>query len=343
MSEFTKCLVVQALRPDRLVAALSNFTKNALQLESLAGLPLNFPALTSEIINANLPALFIVSAGFDPSKELQEHADKTIGRDNFKELSMGGNQNDLALEMLKEAAKKGQWLCLKNLHLVVSFLNQLEQEFRALPDRSDKFRLFLTTESHPKFPSILLDGCFKISYEAPPGIKQNLTRIVSAQSSDFSTGDQGKLQFALCYFHALIQERRNYIPQGWTKSYEFNYGDFRAGTNLVIEVTQQSNISWNMLYGLMQDTVYGGRIDNEVDLDMLRVLLLEYFHPEVLAGKRAVFNGLAISSPADIQKNLPSLDNPLIYGLPFSIDRTVQRFNSNELVNNLKIVTSADA
>ena len=76
-------------------------------MESLAGLPLNFPALTSEIINANLPALFIVSAGFDPSKELQEHADKTIGRDNFKELSMGGNQNDLALEMLKEAAKKG--------------------------------------------------------------------------------------------------------------------------------------------------------------------------------------------------------------------------------------------
>ena len=71
LSDFNKCLVVQALRPDRLVAALSNFTKNALQLESLAGLPLNFPVLTTEIISANLPALFIVSAGFDPSKELQ--------------------------------------------------------------------------------------------------------------------------------------------------------------------------------------------------------------------------------------------------------------------------------
>lgn len=145
LSSFAQCLVVQGLRPDRLVAALSNFTKSVLHLESLAGLPMNFTALTSEIMTANLPALFIVSAGFDPSKELQEHADKTIGRDNFKELSMGGNQNELALEMLRDAAKKGQWLCLKNLHLVVSFLNQLEQEFRALPDRNEKFRLFLTT------------------------------------------------------------------------------------------------------------------------------------------------------------------------------------------------------
>ena len=27
-----------------------------------------------------------------------------------------------------------------------------------------------------------------------------------------------------------MQERRTYIPQGWTKFYEFSYGDLRAGT-----------------------------------------------------------------------------------------------------------------
>jgi dynein heavy chain 2 len=42
-------------------------------------------------------------------------------------------------------------------------------------------------------------------------------------------------------------------------------------------------------------------------------------------------------------RKLPDIDSPLIYGLPFSIDRTVQRFNSSELINNLKIVNSADA
>lgn len=32
-----------------------------------------------------------------------------------------------------------------------------------------------------------------------------------------------------------MQERRTYIPQGWTKFYEFSYGDLKAGT-YVIEV-----------------------------------------------------------------------------------------------------------
>jgi len=41
------------------------------------------------------------------------------------------------------------------------------------------------------------------------------------------------LSLILTYFHSLIQERKNYIPQGWTKSYEFNYGDYKSGLNLM--------------------------------------------------------------------------------------------------------------
>lgn len=49
------------------------------------------------------------------------------------------------------------------------------------------------------------------------------------------------------------------------------------------------------------------------------------------------------NSSGELLKKLPDLDNPMIYGLPFSIDKTVQRFYSSELINNLKIVNSADA
>jgi len=38
---------------------------------------------------------------------------------------MGGGQNEAALAMMKTAAEKGQWLCLKNLHLVTSWLTTL--------------------------------------------------------------------------------------------------------------------------------------------------------------------------------------------------------------------------
>lgn len=49
--------------------------------------------------------------------------------------------------MLKDAAKKGQWLCLKNLHLVTSWLPMLEKELKSLV-LNKNFRLWLTTEPH---------------------------------------------------------------------------------------------------------------------------------------------------------------------------------------------------
>ena len=57
--------------------------------------------------------------------------------------------------MLRDAAQKGEWVCLKNLHLVTSWLPALEKEFKSLVPHK-KFRLWLTTEAHAKFPSILL-------------------------------------------------------------------------------------------------------------------------------------------------------------------------------------------
>ena len=45
---------------------------------------------------------------------------------------MGGGLNAEALEMLKEAADGGYWICLKNIHLVISWLPTLEKEFRLL-------------------------------------------------------------------------------------------------------------------------------------------------------------------------------------------------------------------
>lgn len=57
----------------------------------------------------------------------------------------------------------GDWLVLKNLHLVVSWLPVLEKEIHNLPaDRDPGFRLFLTSEPHHKFPATLLEGALKV-------------------------------------------------------------------------------------------------------------------------------------------------------------------------------------
>ena len=38
---------------------------------------------------------------------------------------MGGGQNETALNLMRNAAEKGQWLCLKNIHLVTGWLPNL--------------------------------------------------------------------------------------------------------------------------------------------------------------------------------------------------------------------------
>lgn len=55
----------------------------------------------------------------------------------------------------------GDWLCLKNLHLVVAWLPSLEKELSALEPHAD-FRLWLTTEPHDQFPPLLLQQSLKV-------------------------------------------------------------------------------------------------------------------------------------------------------------------------------------
>lgn len=124
------------------------------------------------------PVLFIITPGSDPSTELQEFAETVVGRANFYELAMGGGQNDAAIELIQRAAEQGHWVCLKNLHLVTTWLPSLEKELKMLTPQK-QFRLWLTSEPHVKFPSILLQSSLKITYETPPGVKNNLVRTFS--------------------------------------------------------------------------------------------------------------------------------------------------------------------
>jgi dynein heavy chain 2 len=125
---------------------------------------------------------------------------------------MGGGQNEIAIETIKQAAQKGEWVCLKNLHLVTPWLSILEKEFKMLTPDS-KFRLWLTSEPHTKFPSILLQSSLKITYETPPGVRNNMTRTLQyVMPAQVDSPVRAQVLFILSWFHALIQERRTYIP-----------------------------------------------------------------------------------------------------------------------------------
>ena len=131
------------------------FVKEAFKNKTIQATPFNLPSIYQNDSTCKDPILFIISPGSDPSQELQAFAEEVVGRAGYHELAMGGGQSDVAIEMVKDAAQKGEWVCLKNLHLVTPWLSVLEKEFKML-NPNPKFRLWLTSEPHQKFPSILL-------------------------------------------------------------------------------------------------------------------------------------------------------------------------------------------
>lgn len=148
-------MLVQVFRPDRLESAMTQFVREAFGNEAVQPASFDMRSLYEKETTCQDPILFITSPGSDPSAELKAFADNVVGRNGYHELAMGGGQNEIAIETIKQAAQKGEWVCLKNLHLVTPWLSVLEKEFKMLtPDR--KFRLWLTSEPHVKFPSILL-------------------------------------------------------------------------------------------------------------------------------------------------------------------------------------------
>lgn len=95
------------------------------------------------------------------------------------------------------------------------------------------FRLWLSSSPHPDFPISILQAGIKMTTEPPKGIKANLKRlyhIVTEQQFNACEAKEKykKLLFSLCYFHAVLLERKKFQQLGWNVVYSFNDSDFEV-------------------------------------------------------------------------------------------------------------------
>jgi hypothetical protein len=83
-----------------------------------------------------------------------------------------------------------------------------------------------------------------------------------------------------------------------------------------------------MLYGLMLDTVYGGRIDNDVDRKLMDVYLHHLFTPAIESGQQPLFKSTPVTNVEQLIQQLPNTDSPDLYNLPMGIDKALLRIKA---------------
>lgn len=128
--------------------------------------------------------------------------------------------------------------------------------------------------------------------------------------------------FALCYFHAVVAERRKFGSQGWNRVYPFNVGDLTISVYVLNNYLEaNSNVPWEDLRYLFGEIMYGGHITDDWDRRLCRTFLEVFMQPELIEGELYLAPEFLAPPSLDyvgyhqyIDHNLPQ-ESPNLYGL----------------------------
>uniref|UniRef100_A0A8B9DZR5 Dynein axonemal heavy chain 9 n=1 Tax=Anser cygnoides TaxID=8845 RepID=A0A8B9DZR5_ANSCY len=334
-SALQRLCIMRAIRPDRMTYAVRDFVEEKLGSKYVVGRSLDF-ATSFEESGPATPMFFILSPGVDPLKDVEKQGKKlgyTFNNRNFHNVSLGQGQEVVAEQALDLAAKEGHWVILQNIHLVAKWLSSLEKKLEQHSEGSHQdFRVFISAEPAPSpdshiIPQGILENSIKITNEPPTGMHANLHKALDNFTQDTlemctRENEFKSILFALCYFHAVVAERRKFGPQGWNRSYPFNTGDLTISVNVLYNYLEASSkVPYDDLRYLFGEIMYGGHITDDWDRRLCKTYLEEFIKPEMLEGELFLAPGFPLPGSMDyngyhqyIDDTLPP-ESPYLYGL----------------------------
>uniref|UniRef100_F7AU91 AAA+ ATPase domain-containing protein n=1 Tax=Ciona intestinalis TaxID=7719 RepID=F7AU91_CIOIN len=330
-----KLCIMRALRADRMTYAVRDFVEDRLGTEYVDTRGIPFEKSFEETGPAT-PTFFILSPGVDPLQDVEKLGKKlgfTFDNKKFHNVSLGQGQEVVAEAALDTAGENGHWVVLQNIHLVAKWLMTLQNKLEKHSVGShENFRVFMSAEpassadSHI-IPQGILENAIKITNEPPTGMHSNLhkafdnfnqeTLEMCAREVEFKS-----ILFSLCYFHAVVSERRKFGPQGWNRVYPYNTGDLTISVNVLYNYLEANQkVPWDDLRYLFGEIMYGGHITDDWDRHLCRTYLKEYMNQDMFDNTIFLAPGFPLPPSLDyngyhqyIDDVLPP-ESPYLYGL----------------------------
>ena len=297
------------------------------------------------------PLMLCSQPGHDASGKVDAIAE-ALGK-TLLTTTMGSAEGfDLADKYVSSASKDGRWVLLRNIHLCPTYMTQMEKTLHSLSPHKD-FRIFFTAEVNENIPLNLLRMSHTFVYEAPAGMKAGLMRLFSRPKHQHPPAERERLHFLLAWLHATFVERLTYAPVGWTKQYEFSEADQRCAKMAIdhwidhvakgrMHVAPEE-IPWEAIHTMLSQSIYGGRIDNEFDQELLESFVRRIFAPESFDAEVKLSDAAPVLSFDGIDEwiqALPSTNSPAWLGLPPSAEELLREKRAKELAENLAILNS---
>ena len=105
-------LVLNVLRPEKLILMVKNYVKHTLGQIFTVSPPFDLREAYQDT-SSTTPIIFILSPGADPMNYLMKLAQELeMDGPRFKPLSLGQGQGPIAKEFILSGRRNGDWVCL---------------------------------------------------------------------------------------------------------------------------------------------------------------------------------------------------------------------------------------
>lgn len=172
-----------------------------------------------------------------------------------------------------------------------------------------------------------------------------------------------KAIFGLCWFHAIVIERKKFKTLGWNVSYSFNDSDFSVCEDLLCNYMQGGKddvIPWTAIQYLVAEANYGGRVTDDWDRRLIIVYAEEIFNDKLVVEQRwkppgtdtlnyQYINEEELKGQAgindspytpqyfmeDINKSMETNDDPCAFGQHINAEITSQIMDANSILSDI--------